>query len=69
MVSGIPTSFYDLKEDPYEMYNLIGAPELQDTIKKMDHDLYDWLESTGGMSITLKRTERPHIDHRNMGAY
>jgi arylsulfatase A-like enzyme len=61
--------FYDLKNDPNEMHNLIEAPELQDTIKRLDHDLYDWMESTGGMYIPLKRTERPHFDHRNKGNY
>ncbi|MEK7718591.1 MAG: sulfatase [Bacteroidota bacterium] len=61
--------FYDLQKDPNEMHNLIGVPELQDTIKQLDHDLYDWLESTGGMTIPLKRTERPHFDHRNQGYY
>jgi len=61
--------FYDLKEDPNEMRNLIDVPELQDTIKRLNHDLYDWLESTGGMSIPLKRAERPHGDHRNQGFY
>lgn len=61
--------FYDLEKDPYETQNLIGAPELQDTIKKLNHELYNWLEATDGMSIPLKRTERPHIDHRNQGFY
>ena len=46
--------FYDLKEDPDEMHNLIATPALQDTIKQLNHDLYDWLESTGGMTIPLK---------------
>jgi len=31
----------------------------------VDQDLYNWLESTGGMSISLKQTERSHFDHRN----
>jgi arylsulfatase A-like enzyme len=61
--------FYDLQEDPYETHNLIGAPEHQEKIKEMNHALYDWLESTGGMYIPIKRTESPHIDHRNQGLY
>ena len=61
--------FYDLEADPGETRNLIDSPELQDTIKSLNHELYDWLESTDGMYIPLKRTERPHIDHRNMGNY
>ena len=61
--------FYDLQTDPYEMKNLIGKPEYQTIIKQLNGDLYDWLESTGGMSIPLKRTERPHSDHRNNKNY
>ncbi len=61
--------FFDLEEDPYEIQNLIADPALQDTIIKLNRKLYDWLESTDGMSIPLKRTERPHIDHRNLGFY
>ena len=61
--------FYDLKNDPNETNNLIHAPEHQETIKKLNHELYNWMESTDGMYIPLKRTERPHIDHRNKGYY
>ena len=61
--------FYDLQNDPNETHNIIDDPQLQDTIKQMNHSLYDWLESTGGMYIPLKRTETPHIDHRNKGLY
>ena len=61
--------FYDLQNDPDEMQNLIADPACQDTIKSLNHELYNWLESTGGMSIPLKRAERPHGDHRNTGNY
>jgi arylsulfatase A-like enzyme len=61
--------FYDLKNDPDEMQNLIADPACQDTIKSLNHELYNWLESTGGMSIPLKRTEWPHGDHRNLGNF
>lgn len=61
--------FYDLKEDPYEMNNLIASPEHQDIIKELSTDIYDWLESTGGMEIPLKRTVKPHFDHRNQGNF
>lgn len=61
--------FYDLQEDPNEMHNLIAAPGHQELIKQLNHDLYNWLEETGGMSIPLKRTERPHTDHRNQRNY
>ena len=61
--------FYDLQEDPAETRNLIAAPEHQERIKQLNHELYNWLEETNGLSIPLKRTERPHFDHRNLGAY
>lgn len=61
--------FYDLKNDPEESHNLIASPEHQETIKNLNHELYDWLESTDGMRIPLKRTERSHHDHRNQGYF
>lgn len=61
--------FYDLQEDPAETINLIASPVHQDIIKQLNHDLYNWLEGTDGMNIPLKRTERPHFDHRNQGNY
>lgn len=57
--------FYNLEEDPYETHNLIADPEYQDVIQQLDHDLFDWLEETGGMQIPLKRNDRRHNDWRN----
>ena len=62
--------FYDLENDPDEMMNLIDKPELQDTIRMMANDLYDWLEQTDGMKIPLKRSVRyKNGDHRNQKTY
>lgn len=61
--------FYDLKNDPHEMHNLIAAPEHQKLIKELTTEIYEWLESTDGMYIPLKRTVRKHGDHRNIGNY
>ena len=62
--------FYDLKADPNEMHNLIASPEHQETIRQLTEDIYDWLESTGGMQIPLKRTvKKREGDHRNQGLY
>ena len=61
--------FFDLMNDPHETRNLIAAPEHQETIRQLTSDLHDWLESTGGMSIPLKRTVRPQRDHRNNGIF
>ena len=62
--------FYDLQEDPHEMNNLIASPEHQTQIEQLTIDIYDWLESTGGMQIPLKRTVKKRFgDHRNQGTY
>jgi len=61
--------FFDLKNDPGETRNLIASPEHQAIIRELTTDLYDWLESTDGMSIPLKRTVRTQGDHRNRGNF
>jgi N-acetylglucosamine-6-sulfatase len=62
--------FYDLQTDPYEMNNLIASPEHQAIIEELTTDIYDWLESTDGMNIPLKRTVKKRFgDHRNQGTY
>ncbi len=61
---------YDLKEDPNEMNNLIASPEHQELILELTGEIYDWLESTGGMQIPLKRTMKKRFgDHRNKDLY
>ncbi len=47
--------FYDLQNDPNEMYNLIEKPELQPIIKKQLEDLNNWMEATDGLKIPLKK--------------
>lgn len=62
--------FFDLKHDPEEKKNLIRNPAYQTAIQKMRSELYDWLESTGGMQIPLKRLEGDmKIDNRYMDTY
>lgn len=61
--------FYDLENDPYEMHNLIAVAEYQNQIRDLTAEIYDWLETTDGMYIPLKRTVRKHGDHRNAGNY
>jgi N-acetylglucosamine-6-sulfatase len=52
------------------MQNLIDAPEHQERIAGFAGEVYDWLESTGGMSIPLKNVVRPKFgDHRNRSVY
>ena len=61
--------FFDLKNDPFENHNLIAVPEHQETIRQLTIELFDWLETTDGMNIPLKRTVRRYGDHRNNGTY
>ncbi|MGL4630541.1 MAG: sulfatase family protein [Leadbetterella sp.] len=62
--------FYDLKADPNEMNNLIRDSRYQTQIKSMAEQLYDWLETTNGMQIPLKRTIKYRIgDHENKETY
>lgn len=61
--------FYDLENDPYEMNNLIAAPEHQELIKSLRGEIDDWLETTQGMQIPLKRMYRAKGDYRNKGLY
>ena len=62
--------FYDLKNDPFEMVNLITHPDHQEKIISMTNSLYDWLENTNGMKIPLKRTVKHRWgDYKHMGQY
>ena len=46
---------YDIQNDPEEMKNLINSPEHQDIAKKLNKMVFDWLESSNGMLIPLRR--------------
>lgn len=63
--------FFDLQADPHEARNLIRSPEHQATIKAMNDRLYDWLETTEGMKIPLKRVGHPRTgaDWKYGGTY
>lgn len=61
---------YDLENDPNEMYNLIEKPEHQTTVKDLAGQLFNWLETTNGMQIPLKRIiKNPFGDHRHPKQY
>jgi N-acetylglucosamine-6-sulfatase len=53
-----------LKNDPDEMNNLIANPEYTKLSKEFSTSVFDWLESTGGMQIPLKRNDTPKFDHK-----
>lgn len=47
---------YDIEKDPNEMHNLIDDPRYEKIGKALASDLFDWLESTNGMQMPIKRT-------------
>ncbi len=62
--------FYDIQNDPNEMYNLIDKPELQPEIKKHLESLNEWLEKTDGLKIPLKKnTNYRNTDYRHQRQY
>ncbi len=61
---------YDIENDPNEMYNLIEKPEYAALAKQMAGDLFDWLESTKGMQMPIKRTiKNPFGDWKHPKQY
>lgn len=62
--------FYDIQNDPNEMFNLIGKPELQPEIKKHLDALNEWLEKTDGLKIPLKKNNNyRNTDYRHQNEY
>ncbi len=57
--------FYDLKNDPHEMHNLINEPQYQELIQQLYNDLFTWLEKSGGNQIPVKRKGEFIRDARN----
>jgi arylsulfatase A-like enzyme len=60
---------YNIKEDPYEMNNLIRDPDQKDRAKDMRDEIWSWLENTGGEQIPIKRISHPKLDHHHQGTY
>ncbi len=56
---------YDLQNDPKEMHNLINEPQYQDLIKRLNNELFTWLENSGGAEIPVKRKGEFIRDDRN----
>ena len=56
---------FDLKNDPYEMNNLIRDTSYKQIGLQLKSELFKWLEQTGGLQIPLKKT----IDNRNDNLY
>ncbi len=55
---------YDMQSDPDEMHNLIDKPEHRKLVADLRKRMYDWLESTDGMQIPLRREVGGKSDKR-----
>ncbi len=56
---------YDLETDPWERHNLIDVPAFREKAAEMEKELFDLLESTGGMQIPLRRPKgEPYHDRK-----
>lgn len=56
---------YDLEEDPHETNNLIFSAKHAETIRAMNKQLFDVMESTGAMYIPLYRDSGPQNNLRS----
>lgn len=54
---------YDLKNDPYEMNNLIRDTSLREEGLKLKDELFEWLSQTDGLQIPLKKPLKFRIDN------
>jgi arylsulfatase A-like enzyme len=54
---------YDLQTDPHEVNNLIRDPAHQEIAVRLRNEMWNWLDSTGGNQIPLKRIKNPKNDH------
>lgn len=60
---------YDLQTDPLEANNLIRSAGHQAIAKDLRNQVFDWLESTGGLQIPLHPVRQKRNDHRYKGTY
>lgn len=60
---------YDLQTDPDEVNNLIRQPEHMPLARQLQQRLWDWLETTQGDRIPLKRINSPKFDHKYKGTW
>ena len=51
------------------MNNLIRDPDSQEMAGQLKRELWDWLESTAGLQIPLKKIYQKRIDHLYRGTY
>jgi N-acetylglucosamine-6-sulfatase len=60
---------FDLKNDPYEMNNLIRDTSYRRIGLELKDELFNWLGKTNGLQIPLKKTINNRIDNLFRGTY
>ncbi len=60
---------YDLKNDPWEMNNLIRDTAYFELTKQLNSDIFTWLTETNGLYIPLRQDYGTKIDHKYRGTY
>ena len=60
---------FDLQNDPYEMNNLIRDTSFRKIGLALKTELFDWLKTTNGLQIPLKKTIDNRGDHIYRGTY
>lgn len=63
------SEFFDLESDPHEHFNLYREESVQPIILELRNELWNWLESTDGMQIPLKRINEKRIDFGQKNLY
>ena len=58
--------FYDLNSDPHERHNLIRVPAYQERIFELREKLFDELDSSGGLSIPIRRPRNEQFYDRKL---
>ena len=60
---------YDMETDPYEMQNLIRDTAYAEVASGLREALFNWLETTGGESMPLKKDHGKRFDNLYDGTY
>lgn len=60
---------YDLQKDPYEVNNLIRSKDHQEIAKRLNEELWNWLQSSKGLAIPLKPITIRKGDHKYQGTW
>jgi len=58
--------FYDLQTDPHERHNLINVPAYGERVEAMKTQLFDELQTSGGLILPVRRPAGERLDQRKL---